>query len=67
LRKRKSNARNYDASDVINALLNYGHSILESFVRKAITGMGIDNSIGFLHEINPSRTPLVYDIPELFG
>ena len=61
-RKNKSNSRNYNASDEINALLNYGYAILESEIRKAINGMGLDYSIGFLHEINQSRTPLVYDV-----
>ena len=65
-RKNKSNSRNYNASDEINALLNYGYAILESEIRKAINAVGLDYSIGFLHEINQSRTPLVYDIQELF-
>jgi CRISPR-associated protein Cas1 len=65
-RKNKSNSRNNNASDEVNALLNYGYAILESEIRKAINGMGLDYSIGFLHEINQSRTPLVYDIQELF-
>ena len=65
-RKNKSNSRNYNASDEINALLNYGYAILESEIRKAINVIGLDYSIGFLHEINQSRTPLVYDIQELF-
>ena len=65
-RKNKSNSRNYNASDEVNALLNYGYAILESEIRKAINGIGLDYSIGFLHEINQSRTPLVYDIQELF-
>ena len=65
-RKNKSHSRNYNASDEINALLNYGYAILESEIRKAINGIGLDYSIGFLHEINQSRTPLVYDIQELF-
>ena len=65
-RKNKTNSRNYNASDEINALLNYGYAILESEIRKSINGIGLDNSIGFLHEINRSRTPLVYDIQELF-
>ena len=65
-RKNKSSSRNYNASDEINALLNYGYAILESEIRKAINGIGLDYSIGFLHEINQSRTPLVYDIQELF-
>ena len=65
-RKNKTNSRNYNASDEINALLNYGYAILESEIRKSINAIGLDYSIGFLHEINQSRTPLVYDIQELF-
>ena len=65
-RKNKTNSRNYNASDEINALLNYGYAILESVIRKSINAIGLDYSIGFLHEINPSRTPLVYDVQELF-
>jgi len=65
-RKNKTNSRNYNASDEINALLNYGYAILESEIRKVINSVGLDYSIGFLHEINQSRTPLVYDIQELF-
>ena len=65
-RKNKSYSRNYNAADEINALFNYGYSILESESRKAINTVGLDYSIGFLHEINQSRTPLVYDIQELF-
>ena len=65
-RKNKSSSRNYNASDEINALLNYGYAILESEIRKATNAIGLDYSIGFLHEINQSRTPLVYDFQELF-
>jgi len=65
-RKNKAMSRNYNASDEVNALLNYGYAILESEIRKGINSVGLDYSIGFLHEINQSRTPLVYDIQELF-
>ena len=64
-RKNKENSRNYNASDEINALLNYGYSILESEVRKVVNSVGLDYSIGFLHEISQSRTPLVYDVQEM--
>ena len=47
-------------------MLNYGYAILESEIRKIINGIGLDYAIGLLHEINQSRTPLVYDIQELF-
>ncbi|WP_420545474.1 CRISPR-associated endonuclease Cas1 [Nitrosopumilus sp.] len=65
-RKNKSNSGNYNASDEVNALLNYGYAILESEIRKVVNAVGLDYSIGFLHEINQSRTSLVYDIQELF-
>lgn len=63
---------NYDhkhsdhASDEINALFNYGYAILVSETRRAINSVGLDAEIGFLHEILSSRTPLVYDLQELF-
>ncbi len=65
-RKNKINSRNYNASDEINALLNYGYAILESEIKKAINSTGLDPAVGFLHEVAPSKEPLVYDIQELF-
>jgi len=35
-------------------------------VRKDINTIGLDVSIGYLHEIAPSKHPLVYDLQELF-
>jgi len=58
--------RNIHASDEINALLNYGYSILASEIRKFLHSIGLDPQIGFLHEILNSRTPLVYDVQELY-
>jgi len=55
-----------NASDPINALLNYGYAILESMVRKDINTIGVDVSISYLHEIDHSKHPLVYDLQELF-
>jgi CRISP-associated protein Cas1 len=52
--------RNIHASDEINALFNYGYSILASEIRKFLNSVGLDPEIGFLHEILNSRTPLVY-------
>lgn len=65
-RKNLSYSWNMNASDEINALLNYGYAILESIIRKSINEIGLDPSIGFLHEIAPSKHPLVYDLQELF-
>jgi len=65
-RKNLSYSWNMNASDPINALLNYGYAILESMVRKDINTIGLDVSIGYLHEIAHSKHPLVYDLQELF-
>jgi CRISPR-associated protein, Cas1 family len=35
-------------------------------VRKDINTIVLDVSIGYLHEIDPSKHPLVYDLQELF-
>lgn len=65
-RKNKSYSWNMNASDEINALLNYGYAILESYTRKAINSIGLDMSVGFLHETSSGKTPLVYDLQELY-
>jgi len=65
-RKNLSYSWNMNASDPVNALLNYGYAILESMVRTNINTIGLDVSIGYLHEIAPSKHPLVYDLQELF-
>jgi CRISPR-associated protein Cas1 len=65
-RKNKSNSWNMNASDEINALLNYGYAVLESQVRKYINAVGLDQAVGYLHELAPSKTPLVYDLQELY-
>jgi CRISPR-associated protein Cas1 len=65
-RRNKSYSWNMNASDEINALLNYGYAILESETRKCINTVGLDLSVGYLHELAQSKTPLVYDLQELY-
>ena len=65
-RKNKSYSQGMNASDYVNAILNYGYAILESVTRKAINTIGLDPNIGFLHEINSGKQPLVYDLQELY-
>ena len=65
-RKNLSYSWNMDVFDQINALLNYGYAILESMVRKDINTIGLDVSIGYLHETAPLKHRLVYDLQELF-
>ena len=57
---------NMNASDEINALLNYGYATLEAEIRKDINVVGLDYSINFLHEIKDGKASLVYDIQELY-
>jgi CRISPR-associated protein Cas1 len=53
-----------NASDPVNALLNYGYAILESECRKALNSVGLEPTAGFLHEAQQTRYPLVYDLME---
>ncbi|MBI4177127.1 MAG: CRISPR-associated endonuclease Cas1 [Candidatus Aenigmarchaeota archaeon] len=54
------------AVDPINVLLNYGYAVLESVCLKAINTVGLDPKIGFLHEAQTGKNPLVYDLQEPF-
>ncbi|WP_153280125.1 CRISPR-associated endonuclease Cas1 [Thermoplasma sp. Kam2015] len=57
-RKNLSYLWNMNASDPVNALLNYGYAILESIIRKDINTIGLDIYIGCLHETAPSSIRL---------
>jgi CRISPR-associated protein Cas1 len=53
-----------NASDPLNALLNYGYAVLETQCRKALNSIGLEATIGFLHEARQIKYPLVYDLQE---
>lgn len=56
---------NYNATSKINALLNFGFSgFLEGIVRKNVISVGLMPEIGFVHEVNKGKEPLVYDIQD---
>jgi len=55
-----------NATDVINALLNYGYCILASEISKYINAVGLDAYYGFYHAQHVGFQPLVYDIIEPF-
>jgi CRISP-associated protein Cas1 len=55
-----------DASDVINALLNYGSSILYAEIATQLNALGFDCYVGFYHISHSSHLPLVFDIIEPF-
>ncbi len=52
------------ATNVINALLNYGTSVLYSEIAKHINAQGLDPYYGFYHKNHSSEQALVYDLVE---
>jgi CRISP-associated protein Cas1 len=65
---RRSSQRSWSnsAADQVNALFNYGYSLLESVCRYAIVSVGLLPEIGFVHEVAHSKLPLAYDLQEPF-
>src|SRR5580658_8229716 len=65
---RRSSQRSWSnsAADPVNALFNYGYSLLESVCRYAIVSVGLLPEIGFVHEVAHSKLPLAYDLQEPF-
>jgi len=54
--------------DPFNLCLNYAYGVIEGYVRKAINIVGLEPSVGFLHEFtgSQSKESLVYDLQEPF-
>lgn len=50
------------ATDLINALLNYGYTVLAGEISKFINGVGLDAYYGFYHKTHSGFQPLVYDL-----
>jgi CRISPR-associated protein Cas1 len=57
-----------NASDPVNLSLNYAYGVLEGECRRAINSVGLEPSVGFLHEFVGYQTKqsLVYDLQEPF-
>ena len=57
-----------NASDPVNLALNYAYGVLEGECRAAINVIGLEPSVGFLHETSSYQTKqsLVYDLQEPF-
>jgi len=58
--------RPVSAGDIVNVMLNYGYALLEAECLRAINTVGLDAHVGFLHEMNPSKNSLAYDLQEPF-
>jgi CRISP-associated protein Cas1 len=54
------------SGDMVNTMLNYGYALLEAECLRAINTVGLDPHVGFLHEMNPSKNSLAYDLQEPF-
>ena len=65
-RKGKGKSWAQSATDPVNALLNFGYSLLEGRVRHAVNSVGLEPSVGWLHETAASKLPVVYDLQEPF-
>ena len=65
-RKGKGKSWAQSATDAVNALLNFGYSLLEARVRHAVNSVGLEPSVGWLHETAASKLPVVYDLQEPF-
>ena len=64
-RGRTTTEHNQKAPDFVNALMNYSYALLQTYVRRVINSIGLDNSIPFVHDMRNSRG-LVYDLMELW-
>lgn len=56
----------HPATDIVNALLNYGYGILYGKIEGALIKSGIDPYIGVFHRDDYNRPVLVYDFIELY-
>ena len=65
---RMTSSHQNNATDPVNAALNYGYGFLEGECRRAINAVGLEPSVGFLHETSGYQTKqsLVYDLQEPF-
>ena len=65
---RMTSSHQNNASDPVNLALNYAYGVLEGECRRAINTVGLEASVGFLHDFSSYQTKqsLVYDLQEPF-
>lgn len=56
----------HPATDVANALFNYGYGLLYGKIEGALIKAGIDPYVGVMHRDDYNRPVLVYDVIELY-
>lgn len=60
------NRSQHPATDVVNAMLNYGYGLLYGKIEGALIKAGIDPYVGVMHRDDYNRPVLVYDVIELY-
>ena len=55
---------NRNATHPVQAMLNYAYAVLESQIRIAVSAVGLDPTIGYLHANEEGRPALVLDLME---
>jgi CRISPR-associated protein Cas1 len=65
---RMTSSHQNNASDPVNLALNYAYGVLEGECRRAINAVGVEPSVGFLHDFSTYQTKqsLAYDLQEPF-
>lgn len=65
---RITKSHQFNASDPVNLALNYAYGVLKGECLRAINTIGLETSVGFLHETANYQTKqsLVYDLQEPF-
>ena len=61
-----NNRSQHPATDIFNALLNYGYGLLYGKIEGALIKAGIDPYVGVLHREDYNRPVLVFDIIEKY-
>jgi CRISPR-associated protein Cas1 len=54
------------SDDIINCLISFLNSLLYSVIFSEIMKTHISGQIGFIHETGANKSPLIYDISEIF-
>ena len=51
-------------TDIVNAMLSFGYSLLASDCTAALEGVGLDPAVGYMHTLRPGRPSLALDLME---
>lgn len=51
-------------TDVVNAMLSFGYSMLANECASALESVGLDPAVGYMHKLRPGRASLALDIME---